>query len=710
MHPGMQLPDQVQASIDSVSISSHTDNETEETTVNLTVNFTAKDADGNYIPNLADVGSNNRFLYLRFALSELQPLVSELPGGTDPFWVNYTTRDAAPSGTPIDQNLVDNLDGTYQYTLWTNLASKYEPTWTHRLLLMVFGTITEQSNNVTHDFVPEQIPGPYEFATTRNVVTTAACNTCHGRLGSPLGDASFHGGSRYTIEACSVCHTTTLGGGVLEFAPMVHGIHSEQVVGDFDFTEVTYPADLRACTKCHKGEPNGDFWKTVQNAKTCFNGCHGVPEGVPVGHSSTMTQACGQCHNGGFAPTLDIAGIHAVEDASPNAPQVKPGLVNLEYVIEEVTVNDSNQAVVKFHICSSTSSDYVNPPTDGPCADPARGLIDANTYPPSGFTNASAPSFLVLYALPQDGEETPTEYNQLGRSAGQPATVSLNTAGLAGELEGSPESFTATLTSAFPDGATLRAVALQGYYTQAKGTGNPPEPEANTARHTRSVVKAVAGDPERRVVVDEQKCLNCHEVLALHGGNRENNPYVCVGCHNPNLSSSGRGSNTANLSQAEADKLEEAGYDPAAPLTWPEASNNLKELVHGIHAGALRDTPFQFVRNRGSSGVYFYDWSEVTFPGIPSNCLTCHKDGTFLSNNVPADALLTTWETTNGNISTPADVNASRNTLPNDTDVVNSPTASACWMCHDSAEATWHFGQTGGGVINGERSIARGDE
>ena len=52
-------------------------------------------------------------------------------------------------------------------------------------------------------------------------------------------------------------------------------------------------------------------------------------------------------------------------------------------------------------------------------------------------------------------------------------------------------------------------------------------------------------------------------------------------------------------------------------------------MIHGIHAAAIRTFPYQFVRNRGSSGVYFYDWSEVTFPGIPSACETCHKPGTY---------------------------------------------------------------------------------
>jgi len=149
-----------------------------------------------------------------------------------------------------------------------------------------------------------------------------------------------------------------------------------------------------------------------------------------------------------------------------------------------------------------------------------------------------------------------------------------------------------------------------------------------------------------------------------------------------------------------------AGYDPTDPLSWPEATNNFKDMIHGIHGAAHRTFPYQFVRNRGSSGVYFYDWSEVTFPGILSNCETCHKPGTY-EVDLPAGVLVSTDITTNGNITTPADVNASRASMPNPTDLVNSPIAAACYKCHDENPAAAHFGQNGG-VIDVERATATG--
>ena len=74
-------------------------------------------------------------------------------------------------------------------------------------------------------------------------------------------------------------------------------------------------------------------------------------------------------------------------------------------------------------------------------------------------------------------------------------------------------------------------------------------------------MKNVTGDTTRRVIVksgyvdntgklvDDPAqianltpigCLECHEAFEGHGGNRVNNVQVCVMCHNPQLTTSGR--------------------------------------------------------------------------------------------------------------------------------------------------------------------------
>jgi OmcA/MtrC family decaheme c-type cytochrome len=299
--------------------------------------------------------------------------------------------------------------------------------------------------------------------------------------------------------------------------------------------------------------------------------------------------------------------------------------------------------------------------------------------------------------------DEPADYNNLGGSGGQPESVSLSS--LAASLTGTPESYTATLSDApYPDGAMMRAVALQGYFSQSIDLDGDGEPES-VRRPTFSVVREVTGDSVRREVVDVPKCLNCHETLQLHGNNRVDNVQVCVICHNPNLSSSGRAADATQTAQAQKDALEAAGYDPDDPLTWPEATNNFKDMIHGIHAAAVRNFDYEFVRNR-QNGIY-YNWSEVTFPGILSDCEMCHKEGAY-DPDLAAGVLVTTDVTTDGVNASPEDVQAARDSVPNDTDLINSPIASTCYECHDSNPAAAHFGHNGG-VIDAERAEALGD-
>jgi OmcA/MtrC family decaheme c-type cytochrome len=198
------------------------------------------------------------------------------------------------------------------------------------------------------------------------------------------------------------------------------------------------------------------------------------------------------------------------------------------------------------------------------------------------------------------------------------------------------------------------------------------------------------------VAVNSAKCLNCHEMLDMHGGNRVNNVQVCVVCHNPNLSSSGRGADPALVQTNGSDELLAAPYD-GDPLTFPEDAQNLKDMVHGIHGGAKRDVAFMHVRNFDPRSVTLYDWSHVTYPGQPNNCLACHDEGQY-GADLDAGMLMTTVRTTTGSIDeTRDDVLAARAGVPNLTDEVKNPTAAACSGCHTSLLSTGHMQQMGGG-------------
>ena len=190
-------------------------------------------------------------------------------------------------------------------------------------------------------------------------------------------------------------------------------------------------------------------------------------------------------------------------------------------------------------------------------------------------------------------------------------------------------------------------------------------------------------------------------------------------CHNPNLSSSGRaadpvllanqaanvGSPSAEAHEAAINTIAKYGSDP---LLYPEAPNNFKDMIHGIHAARVRSAPYEFVRDRGNSGIYAYDWSEVTYPNIDGNCLSCHVGATGSGANarpatyrvaVSANALPSTDRITTG---VPAEIrseiSAVRATVPNVTDLVTSPQAASCTGCHDNPLAVAHMEQNGGAV------------
>ncbi len=732
------------------------------------VNFFITDANGNGITglgtkNTAAIPSLNN---LRFAIAKLVPGVN----GSPDKWVSYiVTSTATPPvasrpSTDSTGTIVDHGDGTYTYTFYRDLATikdtagvtdvTYEPALTHRLAIQISGTVPGApaafSNpiNLIKDFVP----AGGAVVAQREITTTAACNSCHGAIGT----TTPHGG-RVDARYCVVCHTDQrkigrtnvasvggvfavdargymLDGEVVGDMPiMIHKIHMGSSLvktgagynyaggaADFNFPLMAYPQDRTNCRKCHTASaaaPQGDNWKNKPSRMAC-GACHdGIDwatgtgttvNGATTGHiggRATSDALCTICHT-----AVDIDAIyHVTDNATPNNPNVPTGAVNFTYEISSVTVSASDQPVVKFRILKNGTAVTFNAYAAG------AALL-------TGFSGS--PSFLVAYA---DGTDTTVDYNNKGKTAAQPATVSITNAwnGTQGTLSVPDVDgyYTATLDGSanaarFPVGAKLRAVALQGYFTQTAGTGGIA---ANTARHTVSVIKNVTGDVARREVVDSAKCGQCHEWFEGHGGNRVYTVAVCVTCHNPNLSTSGRAANIANMSASNVASITADGYAAAVAtdvLNFPEASNNMKEMIHGIHASALRTNQYRFVRDRGTSGVYYYNWGHVVYPSILNKCETCHKPGTY--GSVPSGALATTnvttgvsgatWSWSTGSVTggeaAVADVATARGgaALPGANNLVISPFAGACVFCHDSAAARSHMAANGG-QLNVARSV-----
>jgi OmcA/MtrC family decaheme c-type cytochrome len=699
--------------------------------------FSATDSNQTPIAGLrAGRGGN-----LRFSIATLIP--GEM--GNPSYWKNYVKNDVGQATYEREGTLEDFGNGKYSYTFEQDITTDpdFNPVRTHRVAIQIDGF---QASNPTLDFRPDG----GSIQTRRDIVKTASCNTCHNKL-------SLHGGGRVEIKYCTTCHTQALSdpdtGNSLDFAVMIHKIHRGErlpsvafgpnlIEGDsddglgvyqiigfrnsvHDYSTVSYPQDIRNCVNCHDGSdpetPQGDNWKARPSIKSCGS-CHdnidfsrdGSAAGAndPRGHSGGIVNdntECLTCHAQGR-----IAGSVVKSHEIPGKETAK----SYAFKINEVT--GGNTPIIRVSV--------INPLNETPY-DFAMG--DETTNPVFKASNARVVA-LIAWSTSDNGANV--DYNNIGSvpttgeaytpsSAPTPAQpISINFVDdcshhLYGDPVADPEPdwlcadldenkiFTLTKQTPLPAGAVgTGRVAIEGHPALPDNSG-------------RMIIKSVVADfaitdaepISRREVVDIDKCNQCHDQLSLHGSNRTDEVGLCVMCHNPSLTDisyqSNFNSGQFNGSPARPKALDDNGdvlYATASPLDGKaEESADFKVMIHGIHAGdknqhGFRENGIQLRRD---------DFSHVRFPGILSDCQTCHLPGTYLledSWETPtANGLQsTTTKTTPAADSTNSDPVVYGDSLNNQVDDLRtSPTAAACAGCHDSQVAQSHMTLLGGAVF-----------
>jgi OmcA/MtrC family decaheme c-type cytochrome len=641
---------------------------------------------------------------LRFNIAKLVPGSNGGPS----IWQNYINRvnGGAVQGSQERYatgyafgSLANRGDGSYTYTFATDITSvacpapctdadgkaldiSYRSGLTHRVAIQQANSAYPKASGIL-DFVPSGSGG-----TRRDIVATSTCNTCHNEL-------TVHG-TRVDTRLCVTCHNP--GSWVagtpntpVDFKVMIHRIHynnngaalpsviagTPYKIGNSDFSAVTFPQDVRNCTKCHDGTPGasnataqGDNWKMQPSIEAC-GACHddvyfgAKPDAAKpyqtVAHPGgvvTDNSTCALCHAAGrYTGKQDIVVAH-------NFPaRFAAASAKFKYNILSVTPTTAGATpVVTFSVTDPTNGDK---PYDIK-ADPAFTAI------------ASGASRLAV----SFGWNT-AELSNSGNSQkyGQPVGVDA----LASAVAAAAGTYTVTSPVAIPAGQTgsLR-VTVDGH----------PAGDATTAGtftdrlKVTSVFKdaAITGSATaRRIVVDVAKCDVCHSVLSLHGNNRTDEPQVCVVCHNPNATDASRRPAAGGVDG----KLEE--------------SIDFKTMIHAIHAGQADKGGFR------TKGIVIYgfggsvnDFSAVVFPGKLNDCAGCHAGTSYQLAGV--------WNapTTNGilsnTISTAADPVDSTDNLR------ISPTAAVCSSCHDTASAKTHMQDSfNGGVFSAtQAAIAAG--
>ncbi|MEO8652569.1 MAG: OmcA/MtrC family decaheme c-type cytochrome, partial [Ramlibacter sp.] len=275
------------------------------------------------------------------------------------------------------------------------------------------------------------------------------------------------------------------------FTTLVHKIHmgKELVKENYNYANVAFNnkgysmlgGGQKMCSKCHDNTKSAqaDNWKTKPSRLAC-GACHDginwatgtgttlADKAEGLGKSSghvagkqTDDANCAICHRAEL-----LVENHQTENLTKHNPTVKAGLKNISYEIKSAAVDASNKATVVFRVL-----------VDGAPAT-FKAPATAMSAPLDGFTGS--PSFLLAYATDAtatDGISAPADYTNAGVKQAQPISVSianlLDTAKAAdGSMSGPDASgyYTATLlgtgTKKFPVGAKMRAVALQGYFTQ----------------------------------------------------------------------------------------------------------------------------------------------------------------------------------------------------------------------------------------------------
>ncbi len=562
--------------------------------------------------------------------------------------------------------------------------------------------------NVVSDFVPATLPSLLTAA-ANEVVTDESCGACHAERSADRGKLLFgrkgsgHLGRRYDIRVCTACHnsssffsgeSTDTEWETIDLKVLVHKLHSAHQLG-FDylgFEEITYPQPVANCRTCHDNgritqpanrDPDDAMaWMTELSQQACGT-CHVATDFTDHFGNQPDNAQCELCH--GPTRSLPVNVAHADQYSTPNNPELVAGAAVLDYEIESVTVDGANQPIVRFRVLmDGTALDLKNLPA---------GVA---------FGGGTSPGFKIAWSgsstLPNGAiVAAPDDYNNVGGTgrgffgfggdpyaqyAGfskvdQPFTVGLG--GIVASLTG-PDAdgyFTTvaginpTTPVAYPAGASLRSVAIESYFN------------VNGILIAGDAALATVAGEERRggsQVVAIERCLTCHEGLGFHSNSgRRNNAEHCAMCHNPETSSSNTFAGYVTGTNGLFSLTPQAGY-----FEVDQKPMNLKDLVHGLHAGAVRETPFNFIRGNlaGGSGNGAYEFSEITYPAQLADCGACHGDAGSYTLPVDEDALWTVVGVQPG---------VSVDKLP--------PTSAACVSCHDNSVSAAHIAQNAGGGV-----------
>jgi OmcA/MtrC family decaheme c-type cytochrome len=326
------------------------------------VNFKVNDASGNAIVGLANFTMKSandtyaKYPVTQFLLAKLIPASNGAPSR----WVNYQVTTvpsvSAPTvtaSTPSTDNqgtLVDNGDGSYQYTFYRDITKAksivagltltapkvaadlddltYDPSLTHRMAIIIGGAARGTGTAATHDqntpngadgtptvamkkglnlfydFIPATGKTVTATDAQREVVSVTACFECHSRF-------EFHAGARQDTKLCVTCHTDQRKFGTVEATTTATG-YSGTTSRINGFAVGNIPNFIH---KLHRGAELGKtgynyggilfnevtYPQTITNCVKCHDGSATAANKTAQGDNwknVPSRMACGACHDG----------------------------------------------------------------------------------------------------------------------------------------------------------------------------------------------------------------------------------------------------------------------------------------------------------------------------------------------------------------------------------------------------------------------------
>jgi OmcA/MtrC family decaheme c-type cytochrome len=630
----------------------------------------------------------------------------------------------------------------------------FEPNRTHRIAIQLSYKNAAGATVLVNPYFDFTIDGNgnavavTDPSKTRKMTDVASCNTCHDKL-------ALHGGGRVDTQFCVMCHnsgTTDMNSGnVLDLRTMAHKLHSgrrlaqsttpeDYVIWGYnaskvDFAEVGFPQDLRNCTKCHSGAnastPQGDNWKTKPTKEACLT-CHQtglnttwdanhiVPGGAAttfLGNKASAAETsnllCGVCH--GIGSPYSPEQVHWNQNEE-DAAKYKVVIDSATFTADGTGATKGSVAVV-YHVDDTTNGNAkwdLTADCTGTCGSSNRF---GNLRFIAGYNNIPGQSTSVTeFSSYNNNGSSASVYAARGDGVNDGNNVYTANIIIPADIPGVTEAKGTGRVITYgqiiePELDVVTRVAKTDPVADNCQNKGASTPNCNLNVSAKNTFKdfAISGPviPRRQIVASE-KCNACHGTLgttsgsntlsnAFHGGARNTVEACGATCHDI-----GRGSTT--LMNADFPFPATVLGGTATGYTMNE-SFQLKRMIHGIHGGEKKlknpDGTYKYPFMHGTDNIT----AEVSYPGILSDCNTCHVNNSYQNDRGPLGAVVFSTSTSgsNANAALVPSLYVSGTSYVDPLKLpVISPKAASCTSCHDDPAKQVHMLTTsgfGGGVF-----------